>query len=194
MEVRDLLVILWKRRALVLGMLVLVAGLSAVFAFSRPERYESTSTIALTPKVQEGNFIGPDTLDALLGTYAQTAKSSVTLRRAAGILGRPVPAAVDTSTEAGTGILRIIAQADDPQDAAVAARVVSQAFIDTIKAGNPLEPQVVDPAVPADSPIQPRPPLIIGVGIFLGLLAGALLAFAVEQFRRRIETAEDVAE
>jgi len=194
MEVRDLLVILWKRRALVLSMLVLVAGLSAVFAFSRPERYESTSTIALTPKLEEGTFVGPDTLDALLGTYAQTAKSSVTLRRAENILGRPLPGEVDTSTEAGTGILRIIAEADDPKDAAVTARAVSAAFIGSIRAGNPLEPEVVDPAVPAESPVQPRPPLIIGVGIFLGLLAGALLAFAVEQFRRRIETSEDVAE
>lgn len=194
MEVRDLLVILWKRRWLVASMLILVTGLSALFAFSRPERYESTSTIALTPKLQEGSFIGPDTLDALLGTYAQTAKSSVTLRPAERALGRPLAGEVDTSTESGTGILRIISQADDPEDAATTARVVSVAFIDSIDQGNPLEPQIVDPAVPADSPIQPRPPLIIGVGILLGLMAGALLAFTVDQFRRRIETSADVAE
>jgi polysaccharide biosynthesis transport protein len=194
MEVKELLAILWKRRALLVGMLVLVTGLSALFAFSRPERYEATSTIALTPKFDEGTFVGPDTLDALLSTYAQTAKSSVTLRRAAIELGRPLPGEVDTSTEAGTGILRIISQADAPQDAAITARAVSAAFIDSIEAGNPFEPEVVDPAFPADSPIQPRPPLIISVGILLGLMAGTLLAIAVEQFRRRIETSADVSE
>jgi succinoglycan biosynthesis transport protein ExoP len=194
MEVRELLAILWKRRLIVLGMLVLVAGLSALFAITRPARYEATSTIAMTPKLEEGTFVSPDMLDALLGTYAQTAKSSVTLRRAALQLGRPLPGSVDTSTEAGTGILRIISQADDPAGAAVTARAVSTAFIDSIAEGNPLEPQVVDPAVPPRDPIQPRPPLIIGVGIILGLIAGALLAFTIEQFRRRIETAADVAE
>ena len=194
MDVRELLAILWKRRVVVLGMLVLVAGLSALFGFSRPARYEATSTIAMTPKLEEGTFVSPDMLDALLGTYAQTAKSSVTIRRAEADLGRPLPGSVDTSTEAGTGILHIISQADDPEGAAVTARAVSSAFIDSIAQGNPLEPQVVDPAAPPSDPIQPRPPLIIGVGIILGLIAGALLAFTIEQFRRRIETTEDVAE
>lgn len=194
MEVKELLAVLWKRRVLVLAMVVLVTGLSALFAFSRPARYESTSTIALTPKLQEGSFVGPDTLDALLGTYAQTAKSSVMIRLAEDALGRPLPGDVDTSTEAGTGILRIISQADSPEGAALTARTVSAAFIDSIAAGNPLEPQVVDRAAPAASPIQPRPPLIIGVGLLLGMMAGAMLAYAVEQLRRRIETSADVAE
>jgi polysaccharide biosynthesis transport protein len=194
MEVKDLLAILWKRRAIVIAMLVLVTGLSALFASSRPQLYESTSTIALTPRIEEGTFLAPDTLDSLLGTYAQTAKSSVTLRRAEDVLGGPLPGQVDTSTEAGTGILRIIGQAEDPEAAALSARAVTNAFIASIEEGNPLDPQVVDPAVPADTPIQPRPPLIIGVGILLGLLSGALLAFAVDQFRRRIETSADVAE
>jgi len=194
MEVKDLFAILWKRRLMVVAMVALVAGLSALFALSRPARYESTSTIALTPKIQEGSFIGPDTRDALLGTYAQTAKSSVTLRRAESELGRPLPGEVDTSTEQGTGILRIIGNADSPEGAALTARAVSRAFIGSIASGNPLEPQVVDPAASADSPVQPRPPLIIGVGLLLGLTAGAMLAYALEQFRRRIETSADVAE
>lgn len=194
MEVRELLAVLWKRRLLVVAMLALVTGLSALFAVSRPDRYESTSTIALTPKLDQATFVGPDTLDALIGTYAQTAKSSVMKQSAERALGRPLPGEVDTSTEAGTGILRIIGKADSPEDAAVTARAVSSSFIDSIAEGNPLEPQVVDRAVRADSPIQPRPPLIIGVGILLGLMAGAMLALGVEHFRRRIETSTDVAE
>jgi len=42
--------------------------------------------------------------------------------------------------------------------------------------------------------VQPRPPLIIFVAAILGAFAGVLLAFALESFRRRIETAADIAE
>jgi capsular exopolysaccharide synthesis family protein len=42
--------------------------------------------------------------------------------------------------------------------------------------------------------VQPRPPLILLVAAMLGLFAGVLLAFALESFRRRVETAADVAE
>jgi capsular exopolysaccharide synthesis family protein len=42
--------------------------------------------------------------------------------------------------------------------------------------------------------VQPRPPLLFGVAGLLGLFGGILLALAIEQFRRRIETAADVAQ
>ena len=53
---------------------------------------------------------------------------------------------------------------------------------------------LVDPASPDDTPVQPRPPLLFGVAGLLGLFGGVLLALAFEQFRRRIETAADVAQ
>ena len=112
MELRELLAILWKRRLLVAFVVLATAALSAAFAFTRPPRYESASTLALTPNNQNAGFITPDTLNALVGTYAQTAQSSLILDQAEERIGGPLPGSVDTSTQAGTGILEIIGEAD----------------------------------------------------------------------------------
>src|SRR2546423_3288971 len=122
MDLRDLAGLAWKRRWIVLAVFVSAVAVSSVLAFSMPKRYESTAVIALTPDVAKGQgFVASDNLSALLGTYAETAKSSLTLRRAEQLLGRPLPGDIDTSTQAGTGILRISARANTPDDAAAAA-------------------------------------------------------------------------
>ena len=121
MELRDLLAVAWKRRVAVLLVLVLTLGLAAVFAYSQPKRYESVAVLALTPDPNAGaGLLAADNLAALLGTYAQTAKSTIMLRRAERALGGPLDAEIDTSTEAGTGILRISAVSTDPESAAAA--------------------------------------------------------------------------
>jgi capsular exopolysaccharide synthesis family protein len=195
MDLKELLAILWKRRLLVMVVVALTGLLSLAFAQSRDEQYESTSTIAFTPRFDQGvGFIGPDTLDALLGTYAQTAKSSVTLDRASRDIAGGLPGSVDTSTEPGTGILRIIGRAGDPADAALTARAVTETFIDSLSSNTLFQTEIVDPAIQSSTPVQPRPPLIVAVGLLLGLLGGAMLAYVVDQFRRRIESGADVAE
>jgi succinoglycan biosynthesis transport protein ExoP len=195
MELRDLLAIAWKRRGVVLGVLVVSVLLAAGLASMKDPRYESTATVALTPNVARGEgLIASDNLSALLGTYAETAKSTLNLRRAEQRLGRPLPASIDTSTEAGTGILRITATADTPEDAAQAADATATAFQQSIRDNQLLVATIVDPASINRQPIQPRPPLIITIAALLGLFGGFLLAFLLETLRRRIETATDLAE
>jgi capsular exopolysaccharide synthesis family protein len=71
---------------------------------------------------------------------------------------------------------------------------VAHAFLASIQDNRLVVGRVVDPAVAPSAPVQPRPPLIIAVSALLGLVAGFMLAYALEHFRRRIETAADVAE
>ena len=195
MELKHVVLTAWKRRWIVLWVLVLAVGLAALFASTRPARYESTATIALTPDPKTGQgLVSSDNLSALLGTYAQTAKSTLILSRAEQLLGRMLPAEIDTSTQAGTGILRISAVSRDPNASTEAARAVAQAFQESIKSNQVLVATLVDPPSPSTTPIQPRPPLIIGVAAVLGLFAGLAGALAIEQFRRRIDTPADVAE
>jgi len=173
---------------------VAVTTLFAVlFALSRAPKYESVSTLALTPS-SEGGFITPEQLDAVLGTYARTAKSSLIKNKAEDKLGEPLPGSVETGTSPGTGIMQIIGTAETGDDAAIVAKTVSTAFIRYLSNNKFVQPEIVDPATPPDSPVQPRPPLIIAIGIILGLLGGALLAYFVEQLRGRIETASDVSD
>jgi capsular exopolysaccharide synthesis family protein len=195
MELKDIVAIVWKHRWTVLGVFGIATVLSAVLALTRPQLYESTAVLALTPEVAEGQiFISSDNLSALLGTYAETAKSGLNLQRATRILGRPLPASIDTSTTAGTGILRISARATTPKEAAAAAGATAQAFKQSIAGNQLLVATLVDPASPNFKAVQPRPPLIIGVAALLGLFGGVLLAFGLEKFRRRVETPTDIAE
>jgi polysaccharide biosynthesis transport protein len=195
MEVRDFYAVAMKRRWIVVLVFLLTTGLGAAFALSQAKQYESTATIAFTPDLQnDPGFVPTDTLDALVQTYAQTAKSRSILMRAERALDRPLPGSVKTETQQGAGILRIIGRDTDPAGAAATARVVANTFLDSIEQNRLLVASVVDPALPPTSPVQPRPPLIIAVSALLGLVAGIMLAFALEHFRRRVESAADVAE
>jgi tyrosine-protein kinase len=195
MEVRDVFALALKRRWVVVLVLLLTTGLGAAFAFSQPKRYESVATIALTPDTSKDlGFVPSDTLSALVQTYAQTARSQVNLERAEQINGGALPGTVETETQEGAGILRVVGKDTTPAGAATTARVVAQAFIDSIKDNGLLTASVVDPAEPPSAPVQPRPPLIVAVSALLGLIAGLMLAYALELFRRRIETAEDIGE
>jgi capsular exopolysaccharide synthesis family protein len=193
MELRDVLALAWKRRVTVLGIALLTLALSTMLALAKTAHYESTATIAMTPDNQNGQLISSDNLAALLGTYAQTAKSDLTLGRAAEILGGPVGADISTSTQAGTGVLDITANATDPRQAARAAAATAQAFRESVASNKLLSATLINPPQVSRTPVQPRPPLIIVVGTLLGLFGGLLLAFGLEQFRRRIETSGDLA-
>ena len=195
MELKDLVAVAWKRRIAVLTVFVLTVAFAALFAFSLPKKYESTATLALTPDIEKASgLLAADNLSALLGTYAETAKSTITLKRAERSLGHPLGAEISTSTEAGTGILRISARSEDPQAAAAAAQATAAAFSESLSNNQLITATLVDPPAVATSPVQPRPPLIIFVAAILGAFAGVLLAFALESFRRRIETSADIAE
>ena len=195
MEVRDVFALALKRRWTVVLVMLLTAGLGAAFAFTQPKRYESVATIALTPDTQaETGFVPSDTLNALVQTYAQTARSQVNIERAEQLNNGPLPGTVDTETQEGAGILRIVGEDTTPAGAATTARVVAEAFLDSIDGNGLLQAGIVDPPAAPNSPVQPRPPLIIAVSALLGLVAGLMLAYALESFRRRVETAEDIAE
>ena len=195
MEFRDVFSLALKRRWIVVLVTLLTAGLGATFAFTQPKRYESVATIALTPDTKaDTGFVPSDTLSALVQTYAQTARSRVIIQRAEHANGGPLPGTVDTETQEGAGILRVVGKDTSPHGAARTARVVAQAFIESIQDNGLLAAGIVDPAAVPTSPVQPRPPLIVAVSALLGLIAGLMMAYGLEYFRRRVETADDIAE
>jgi capsular exopolysaccharide synthesis family protein len=193
MEVRELLQLFWRRRLLIVLTIAATTALAAIFAITRTDEYESVSTVALTPTQDSAGFVTPDTLDALLGTYAQTASSELMANEAELETGEEVEGKIETATHAGTGILEIAGVADSPEAAKATSEAVSRAFVNYIGVNKLLEPEIVDPANVPSEPSGPSDALIIAIGIILGLIAGAMLAYAVEQVRGRIERASDIA-
>jgi len=191
MDLRDVVALTWKRRWLVAGVLVVCVALSGAFVAMQPKRYESTASLALTPDTRGQTLIAPDALAALLGTYAETAKSRLLLRRAS-TPQRPLRSSIKTDTVAGTGILRIIARSASPEQAAADANAVAAAFRQSIASNSLILATLVDQALPEASPVQPRPKLTLAVAAILGLFAGVVLAFVLEQLRRRVTTPDEV--
>jgi LPS O-antigen subunit length determinant protein (WzzB/FepE family) len=91
-DLTRLLSVAWKRRWVLLTVIVAAGIASALFALSRPKQYESTAVLALTPNLtSKAGVLAADNLAALMRTYAVTAKASVTRARAESLLGKRLP-------------------------------------------------------------------------------------------------------
>jgi capsular exopolysaccharide synthesis family protein len=192
-QLAELLTILKKRRFGVMFVVMLTVAFAAAIALITPPRYEATATLTITPKSADNQaLIGAGDVAALLSTYAETAESRVNRARAQQILGRPLPGEVDTSTVGGTGILRITGNAATPQDAADTANAAAQGFMQSLDSNPLIVVSLINPPEPPTAAVQPRPPLIVAVGILLGLLAGISYALVMERVRRRLETPQDI--
>ncbi len=192
MPLQDLLALVWKRRVVVVVVFVLCVAAAAGYAYSQPKRYESTVTIAFTPK--QGQFIPSENLSALLSTYAAVAKSDQNRTAARALLGRRVTGTISSSTGAGSGILELIDEDTKPRRAAENVSAIAQAFVNSIASNGLLVATIVNPAVASDTPVQPRPGLIISVAAVLGLIAGVMLALALGHLRPTAETASELTE
>ncbi len=195
MEFRDFVALVWKRRLVVAIVFVVAIGLASAYAFTRPKQYKSTATIVFTPDPKQGaDFLSPDNLSALLGTYAELAKSDQTKGKAAALLGHPVPGSISTSTVQGSGVLGISGTDTSPQGAADTARSIANAFIQTVEGNGVIVPSLVNSPVAPRQAFSPRPKLIIAMAAVLGLIAGVLLALALQSFRRSVESPAELSE
>ena len=186
-DLSDLAAAIWRRRWLVVAVVVCTTALAAGFALLRTSRYESSAVLAITPSTAAtGGLLSSNDLNTLMGTYAQTAKSSAIRDRAAEALGRPLGAEIDTSVRSGTGILRITASATDPVVAADAARAVADAFAESLEANGSINASTIEPSRPATSPANPRVGLVVALGAGLGLFGGVVLALVVDRARPRL--------
>jgi polysaccharide biosynthesis transport protein len=195
MELRDVGRALRKRRLLFIGFVLLVLALAAAYALTKPKEYEATTTLVVTPVVgQDGPLVRPEEISTLLGTYSQVAKSRGIRARADTLAGRPIKGKVETSTEAGTGILRITGQAEDPDDALLVSDTVGRAFRDSLRRNQLVRAEIVEAPRRPTSAVQPRPVLIMSAALILALIGGVMLALLADRIWRRVATGEDVAE
>jgi succinoglycan biosynthesis transport protein ExoP len=193
-DVGQILTIVWRRRLIAVTVLVLTVGAATAFALTKTAHYESTATIALTPDTAAGaSPMGSENLATLLATYSGIAKSQIIKQRAEQTLGRPLASKIDAAAPAGGGILQIIANSTDANAAAADSGAIARAFLKEIRDNRLVIGMLITtPQVPK-TPVQPRPPLIIGASILLGLFAALVFAFGLERLHRRhIETVQDL--
>jgi len=195
----DLLRVFWRRKLLIIFVTLAVIIPSYIGTKLVSPQYESTSTLALTPKAAGSDAVFLlSTLDSIVPVYADSATTGTTLLRARAILGHPL---CSTSVEAfkGTGIIKIKGRCTDPRRAQLTAAAVSRALIErTHDKVSPLGipalelQQIGTPELPTVQ-VFPRTKLTLFVATLLGLALGMGAAVLRESLTTKIESAEDLA-
>ncbi|MGB2875033.1 MAG: polysaccharide biosynthesis tyrosine autokinase [Gaiellaceae bacterium] len=197
MTFNDLLRVFWQRKLLIVivTLAVIVPSFAAVKLVS-PE-YESTATLALTPKQSAANdLVLFGILDTVVPVYADAATSRTTLQAAEALLGGPL-CSTSVATFKGTGILRIKSRCTKPKLAQLSAAAVATALRNRVSAGEIGIPslkltEIDNPALPT-SPVFPRTKLTLLVAALLGLGLGLGAAILRENLATKVESAEDLA-
>ncbi len=186
-----------KLVAIVTAVLVLAGGL--LFLALEPRVYESSASVALLPVARQ-----PDTLGAydaivtrLLPLYASKVDSQTFLDRVATRLperldGKDLKGRVFAKPDPGAAVLKLVARANDPQQAARRARATLQEFLFELRGTRIIGFEVIDqPRVP-DAPVSPRPLLVLASSLLLAAFLAAAVAVAWERLFGRIRDLEEL--
>lgn len=194
MELRDILRALKRFRLLAAAALLLVVGIGAVAAFGMPEKYRSTATLLVEPAGDDVDFSDVEAVRFLLPALVERVDTSAferTVRHSvpAGVTAAEVK--LEASVEAGTGLVRLTAEARDPAVAAEYANAASEALIKQ-KVSRRIAIQTLDAADVPHSPSSPRKvPIMLG-SLFFGSLLGLFSAIAANALRREIQDSEEI--
>jgi receptor protein-tyrosine kinase len=192
----DLLRVFWQRKLLIV--LVVICVVVPAYAATRlvTPQYESTATLAITPKGSGQDLVLYGILDQVVPFYADAAHSRTTLQRATLRLGRPL-SSISVETFTNTGILRIKARSPHPRLAQASADAVSHALRARVARNEVGTPSFVlkeiDRADLPTTPVFPRTKLTLIVAFLLGLGLGLAAAVIRESLATKVETAEDLA-
>ena len=191
MNLSEVLSVLWHRKLLVIGVLVVAIGTAVGALKLVTPVYESTSTLALQPENLTNDLAFFQTIDAIMPIYATAAESNQTIdtarRRNGGHLGN-----ISVRTFQGAPIFKIDARDPNRSIAQSSAQQVTETLRRQVAAGRVGIPslriaQIDRPALPG-SPVLPDTKLTLAVAVLLGLGLGVAAALLWENLSSRVRT------
>jgi len=203
MEFKTYLRILVNRWWIILPSFLITFIATVVFTFTQPVVYQATATYVVRVGVifqDDRSFVSAlDTLSRrveIASTYAEVMNSRVIKNLAADALGLSPEhrrsLSVDSRLIAGTNILEIIVEGNDPvlvQDFTNAVGAQTVAYVQKLYETYELEP--LDQAALPESPVKPDKALILSLGGLFGLILGVGLALITEYLETSPEPAAD---
>ena len=193
----DLLRVFWRRKLLILGVMLLVIVPAYVATKLVTPRYESTATLAVTPAKQGNDVSLFLILDQVVPLYADAATTHSTLDQARQLVGRGL-ASVSVETFKGTGIIKVKARSTSSLLVQQTAAAVSSALLTRSESGDIGIPSLklteIDPPAFPTSAVFPRTKLTLLVAALLGLGLGLAAAVLRESLTTKVESADDLAE
>jgi diguanylate cyclase (GGDEF)-like protein len=192
MELKIYLRFLLRKWWIVLLAFLVVFTPTAVFTFVQPSTFRATATFVVSPSssFQDArSFLsGLDVLnnkDQVVNTYAQVATSRLIRNQIAGILklspAQEKSLIVESRLRAGTNVIEIAVEGNDPVLVADFANKIGEKTIDYVeKLYEVYDLKPLDQATPPLSPIRPDKTLNLALGAMIGLVLGVGLPFLVE--------------
>jgi capsular polysaccharide biosynthesis protein len=196
-EIRDYLNVMRRGWWIILAVTVVVAGLAALYTFTRTPLYESKAKVFvslqsaanITDLIQGNAF----TQQATQG-YAEVAVTPIVLdtvidKQGLGTSSSQLAKRIAASAPLQSSVLTISVRDESPDVAAAIANAVSARLSDvagelttTASGVSPVKITVIEPAVASQFPVTPKVPLYLGLGTFAGLVLGfAAAALVVRQ-------------
>ncbi|MCM3633959.1 YveK family protein [Paenibacillus camelliae] len=205
LELRDYVRIILKRIKLIIGLVVVLAIIAAVFSygFMKPVYQSSTKLIVNNSQDMSGVIdINSVNLDLrLVDTYKQIIKTAAITDKVAernpelGLTGEQINAMISVSSVSGTQVLTISAQHNDYSTTVTVVNEVANVFVEqipTIMTVNNVSILNEAKLVDNPSPVAPNPILNIALSIIVALLLGVGLALLLEYFDDSIKDEHDV--
>jgi succinoglycan biosynthesis transport protein ExoP len=198
-----LLVTVWRRRWLVLGVVVVAVVASAIVSKSLPKVYSTSSKLLVSQTQQNETFDAIQAAQVTARTYADVLSSPNIARLVADRLGGGrTPDGVDRAVEvdpvAETQLLEIKAEADTPREAKTLADAYAQVFIDYARTqlGSTTGASVTlaDSAPLIESPARPKPTLYVLLTLLLAIPAGIGLALLRDRLDKRLRSIDELEE
>lgn len=199
MTFRQLLAALWRQRLVVVVLFATTVGATYGYLQTLSPTYTATASVGVVPtndSASVSDFNGLVSL--LLPTLGEISTSSNTLSDAVRRIPDPPTVSqlrgkVTATTVQNTLVLRIAVTDGDPERAALLANAVAAALPGNDPTGGLVALKIVDAANAPSTPTAPKPTLILGLGVVLGLglaVAGALVRDAS---RRTLGDMEELA-
>jgi diguanylate cyclase (GGDEF)-like protein len=205
MEIKVYWQVLMRKWWIVVPTFIVTLTATIVLTFTQLPVYETTATFVVSPNTRfddaKSFLTGLDTLSRrseIASTYAEIATSRSIKMAAATALGlspeQKKSLTVDSQLLAGTNILRITVQGNDPslvRDFANAVGAETVVYARELYELHDLK--ALDSATRPTSPIRPNKPLYLGLGGTLGLALAAGLAFFAEYLQTPLQQASHLS-
>lgn len=200
-NIEEFIFIIKRRYKLIISMMILFGGISAVLSFFviKP-KYEVSTKIFVGKAEQEEKYNNSDVqmYQQLIKTYSETIKTKDlvgnaiknvnTIKTTGQVLGN-----ITVTPIANTQILQIKYKDDNGKEAKEILSAITNEFINTSKTlvanGNV---KVIESVEEPKSPVTPKKFLNISMGIAIGLLAGVGISILLETMDRTFKDREEI--
>ncbi|MDQ4142867.1 MAG: Wzz/FepE/Etk N-terminal domain-containing protein [Actinomycetota bacterium] len=191
-ELSDYLAVLRRRKLVILAATLVGLALGAAYSFTRPTVYTSTAKVLLSPTARV-----PTLTTVSMATEQEIVVSESVARLAAGNIqgGEDLDRIienVDVTSPTESLVLYIAYTAKTPEAAQDGAQSFATAYIAYRAPLESISADVIAPAALPSVPSSPNPPVEIGIGGFLGLFIGIVLAFFVDRTDERIRNLAEI--